>query len=74
MYDFFYNRGSASQFISDKQVAKSAMLAGSFTAWSMESNPMVKCHLIRLSAQEMIHLTRSFRRLGQENMYQEPSL
>ena len=47
-------------------------LVGSCTASSMEFSLMAKCRATRLSAEEMIPLTRFSARLEQENMFLVP--
>merc|ERR1712168_112135 len=50
---------NVSPSMSDRPVSRSEMPVGSCTAWSMESSPMVKCHLTKPSEAAMTHLTPS---------------
>ena len=65
---------SVSLSTSDKLVSKSAMLAGSSTAWSMESSLMDKCHLTRPLEAAMIPSILSLVRLELESMSPVQSL
>merc|ERR1712018_394857 len=62
---------SASRSMLDKLVVKLEMLAGSCTAWNMESSPMDKCQVTRLLEVETTRSTPSSVKLVLESMSPE---
>ena len=57
--------------MSDKPVSRWATPVGSCTAWNMESNLTVRCHLTKLSEVAMTHSTLSSVKLVLESTSQE---